>query len=82
MTKEQTNQYFLELINKIPNKEKFGGDDLIQNNLAYFIDRYYNSPNWAYMQEEVENLLKKGDLVGLSFYIFKAIQKYRQTLLK
>ncbi len=75
MTKEETFNYFMDLITNMQ-----GDKEIFQDNLSYFIERYYDTPRWGNMAERAETLIKAGDLVGLSLYLFKAVQNYRKVL--
>ena len=52
MTKEQTYDYFIRLINETAEGKNVASDTLMQENLSYFIDRYYNTTKWDFMKEE------------------------------
>ena len=80
MTKEETYDYFIDLITDTNGGKAVKLDNLMKENLSYFVERYYDTPQWDFMKKQVETLIKKGDLLGLCLYIFKAVQKYRKTL--
>lgn len=80
MTKEETYKYFIDLIIDTTGGKFTDPDNLMEENLSYFIERYDNTPQWDFMKKEVETLIKKGDLIGLGLYIFKAVKKYRKAL--
>ncbi len=80
MTKEETYDYFIDLITDTNGGKVVNLDNLMKGNLSYFVERYYDTPQWDFMKKQVETLIKKRDLVGLGLYIFKAVQKYRKTL--
>lgn len=82
MTKEETYNYFVGLISDTAGSKAVDRwDNLMQENLSYFIERCYDTPRWDFMKKEVETLIKKGDLIGLGLYIFKAVKNYRKKLL-
>lgn len=80
-TKEEIYDYFINLM-KSSGWEDITRDETMQDNLMYLIDRYYNTSHWEYMKEDIIEMIKNKDLMGLGSYIFKAVQKYRQSILK
>lgn len=80
MTKDQTYRHFIELINQRSKSQDVVPDDLLKGNLQYLIDRYYNTSKWERMKVDMEQLIIKGDIVGLGFYIFNGIRNFRSAL--
>ncbi len=79
LTQEEVQKHLYGLFDKvtesIPDK-----DGLMRANLDYFINLYYGTTRWPYMQAEVERFLEKRDLVGLGLYLFKHISKYKEAI--
>lgn len=80
MSSRETFDYFLNLM-KSSGCKNITDDEAMQNNLQYLIDRYHDTAQWEYMKEDIEDMINKKDIMGLGSYIFKAIQKYRKTIL-
>ena len=60
MTKEETYKYFIDLIIDTTGGKFTDPDNLMEENLSYFIERkYYNTPQWDFMKRKLKHLLKK-----------------------